>query len=670
MTLEEEKNQLRNFWRNIYKKHENLTKEKWNTEVKEDYKQEILEGNILQVAKYQNIPPEIKEHMDLAVNTDEILTYEKRIKEHLDMEFKLQTHIKPMMDTVIDTNKITKTIKSMKKGKSAGPDGLKIELYKEMLESEVCLQKLTECLQTEYYKGTKPVSWKTSKTKMIPKTSKPTAKDLRPITLTDVSYKIFMALIRDDIENHLVQNNLVKETQAGFTKGSRIEDNLFTLQYCVEDTYQRKKSLFVISIDCKKAFDSIDRGTMIEVMKKYKIYSSVIDIIAEIYDGDQTEICLRDEIKEIMEVTSGISQGCTGSTILFKLIAYIIMEKIEKENKGFKNDLFMLSSLFFADDGLIMTETTATAKEIIRLVTDISRECGLELNKDKSKILIFNMKNQPEELEGIEVTEHIKYLGVTIDNKRKLFKTHKRLIEEKAQRMANMTYSVTEKSVNKILIGKTYWKSVVLPSLLHAANVINFTKTEIKKLQTIENDVYRRILGASRYTPVCTLRGEIGASAMRTRIAKGRILYWKSIKDRRNDLLKEILLDMKERKFGWVLETEEYAKEMNANIGELTRDSKDLVKKKIQKIDELKWNEERQGKSSLEIYNAQKTKIAEVAEYDNTFSSVLWFQARTNTMPLNDRKRHSNESTKCDLCDSPKEDLQHFILNCIKLSDA
>ncbi len=51
------------------------------------------------------------------------------------------------------------------------------------------------------------------------------------------------------------------------------------------------------------------------------------------------------------------------------------------------------------------------------------------------------------------------------------------------------------------------------------------TETEIQQLQRIENGVYRQILGAPKYAPTCTLRGEIGASLMKRRIIDGRIPY-------------------------------------------------------------------------------------------------------------------------------------------------
>ena len=69
---------------------------------------------------------------------------------------------------------------------------------------------------------------------MIPKTAKPTVKDLRPIALTNAGYKLMMAVVRNSIEEHVRINELGKDTQAGFTEGSRIENNLFVLKYCVD----------------------------------------------------------------------------------------------------------------------------------------------------------------------------------------------------------------------------------------------------------------------------------------------------------------------------------------------------------------------------------------------------------------------------------------------------
>ncbi len=118
------------------------------------------------------------------------------------------------------------------------------------------------------------------------------------------------------------------------------------------------------------------------------------------------------------------------------------------------------------------------ARDNIKLLTDISKHHGLEINKEKSNIIIFNMTDQPEMINEIKVTTSIKYLGITINNSRNIFTLHKQQMFQKAEKMANLTYPVIAKSCNKIIIGKTYWKSVSLPSILFGANTMCLNKSD------------------------------------------------------------------------------------------------------------------------------------------------------------------------------------------------
>ena len=111
--------------------------------------------------------------------------------------------------------------------------------------------------------------------------------------------------------------------------------------------------------------------------------------------------------------------------------------------------------------------------------------------------MIFNLKDQPEYLGNIKVVPKVKYLGIEIDNKRNYFKIQRDKRIQKARKMASITYSVIERIYNKLLIGKTFWKSIVLPSILYGTNIINLTEDTIKELQKIEKSVYMSILRAA-----------------------------------------------------------------------------------------------------------------------------------------------------------------------------
>ena len=572
--------------------------------------------------------------------------------------------IKPMKDPQITPERIKACLKRLKSGKAAGPNGLKPELYKALGNSEKCLEALAKSYRNELEQEEKQDDWKESRTKMVEKKRKPQAKDLRPIALLNISYKIFMMIVKEEIEEHLRMNGEDNECQAGFTKGARIEDNLYILQYCVEESFKKKKALIVTSIDFKKAFDSVKRDVLIEVMKKYKINPKIMDTIANIYRGDKTNIDLGEGLEQEMEITSGIRQGCTGSTSLFKLITLVIMKKIEEEGRGFKNELLRIGTLFFADDALVLTENIEDAKFNVKLLVETGRKCGLEINKDKSNIMIFNMKDRPEQIEGIKVVSNVTYLGIKLDDKRNLFKTQKKEMIEKAQRLANLTYSVIEKSCNKVLVGKTFWKNVALPSILYGTSVVHLTETEIGKLQRIENGVYRKILGATKNTVAATLRGEIGASLMKTRIVQGKLKYVVDTLKGDKGILKEITLDIRERETKWWETVKKYMQEIDVKMYQLREMNRDELKNKTRLWDSGKWREELENKSSIEIYKQWKSEISEETIYDNTYASVILFKARSNSLNLNNIKRHNGGCVNCYSCQNLEEDLIHFLLFC------
>ena len=313
----------------------------------------------------------------------------------------------------ISEEEVKKVIEKLKTGKSAGLDGLRAELYKELIKDRRAIEKLTA-----------------KKKKINKKNNRPTETELRPIAMTDVSYKILMSLIGREIENHVAENKIEKFEQAVFTKGGNILDNLFILRECVEETYRKKEQMVAIAIDFKKAYDSIKRETMVQILKELRIDSKIIDFIVRIYREDSTTIQLEKNKEIEIEVTSGIRQGCTASTVLFKLITYKIIEEMRK-TEGIQILGPKITCLFYADDGLILAKDKEKAERSIEIIREIGGKYGLQLNERKSQCILFNMKEKYEKIRNIEVVEEIKYLGVIVQAKRNVFEGQKNEIMKK-----------------------------------------------------------------------------------------------------------------------------------------------------------------------------------------------------------------------------------------------
>ena len=93
------------------------------------------------------------------------------------------------------------------------------------------------------------------------------------------------------------------------------------------------------------------------------------------------------------------------------------------------------------------------------------------------------------------------------------------------------------------------------------------------------------------------------------------------------------------------------------------------IKETIKMSDSERWKEEKQSKSTLEIYNKFKANICDEHHlYDNTEDSIILYKTRSNTLPLNWRNRFkpgaSEEDQICPLCNDGIESMEHFLLFC------
>ena len=127
--------------------------------------------------------------------------------------------------------------------------------------------------------------------------------------------------------------------------------------------------------------DSIKRDALIYVLKKYKIHPRIIDLIAHIYGNDTTKIYFNGTHQTDIDITSGIRQSCTGSSSLFLLVTYFIIEKMYDCLDAIQTNICKLVALFFGDDGLILMQSLKEAENSIEVLTHIAEECGLDINK-------------------------------------------------------------------------------------------------------------------------------------------------------------------------------------------------------------------------------------------------------------------------------------------------
>ena len=121
-----------------------------------------------------------------------------------------------------------------------------------------------------------------------------------------------------------------------------------------------------------------------------------------------------------------------------------------------------------------------------------------------------------------------------------------------------------KKSADKVLVGKAIWKLMAMPALLFGRAIVPTCATKIEGLQRLENRVWRFLMDIGGYSTVDALRGEMGASLVKSRVMETMLLYVIDTMNSNFDNIKEMMLDTIETEKGrWYNNINSYREELD-----------------------------------------------------------------------------------------------------------
>ena len=161
------------------------------------------------------------------------------------------------------------------------------------------------------------------------------------------------------------------------------------------------------------------------------------------------------KMQETIEVTCGIRQGCSISTLLFKMVTFCIIEELEEQGTMYEIDRYKGNSLWLADDTTVIVNSIESLKTNMEIQKTSTKKFGLEINENKSKVMQVRGTEKPKEIGNFKVVDTIKYLGVNLGGKgRDIFREEKRGWLKKAQKLANKLMDQIKKSYDKVTVIK------------------------------------------------------------------------------------------------------------------------------------------------------------------------------------------------------------------------
>ena len=426
---------------------------------------------------------------------------------------------------------IANQIKKLRKNAAAGPDNIPAILLKKCVESitspicklwkksleEGCIPEiLTTGIITPIFKGgdrTKPQNY-------------------RPVSLTSHVIKLFENLVRTNIEDHLIENNLFNENQHGFRKGRSCISQLLNHYNKIMEDLEKGHRNHVIYLDFAKAFDKVHHEILLQKLQSIGITGKLHHWIKQFLCSRKQTVSVEGHQSDITEVLSGVPQGSVLGPLLFLIHIGDIDGNLSNNS----------TISCFADDTRIMRKITEEndcqlLQEDLNSIYKWAEDNKMQFNDNKFESIYYhpNRRSYPNQeyitMDGaqIEQKSSVRDLGIMMSDDA-TFKENIDVMVKRGKRMAGWALRTFQTRNKEVML--TLFKALIRPFIEYGCQVWNpHNIGEINKLENIQRAFTRRIEGMEGKNYWERLK-ELNLYSLQRRRERYIIMYtWKIIYD-------------------------------------------------------------------------------------------------------------------------------------------
>ena len=359
-------------------------------------------------------------------NTEEEL---KEITKYFENIFKKeQIHPIPKippkkLEEEITCREVKEAVDKLKNNKSPGCDDIRAELLKN--SPDIIYKHIAEILNQIAETGNKPIELSLGQLIPLPKPGKPKGpvKNLRPIILLSILRKILAIIVIDRTFETIRKE--IKNTQAAYSPGRSTTELVFTFKTLIEQAVCAEDlTIHLILLDMSRAFDTIERGILLEDLKEL-LEPDILHLVNLLLTDVQIQVKYKNKIGETFKPNIGSPQGDCASPIWFIFYLHKALQtikspqirdikkdtkhdhnytKLDKKVKIDKNQKEYLIDQQYADDISWIT-TNKNAKEYIKnTVPNALTDKNLLVNPEKTEEYSINRTSNQD-------WKNCKYLG-------------------------------------------------------------------------------------------------------------------------------------------------------------------------------------------------------------------------------------------------------------------
>lgn len=411
------------------------------------------------------------------------------------------------LDDIPTREELQLAIASLAEGKAPGVDGIPGEIWKH--GGATLTNSLLMLIQQAWTEGSVPQEWKDANIVTIFKKGDRTqCGNYRGISLLSIAGKVFARILLNRLYAHITPG-IVPETQCGFRNNRSTVDMIFCLRQLQEKCIEQNRSLYVVFVDFTKAFDTVGRRGLWQLLRKYGCPEKFTRMIESLHTGMMAKVKEAGETSESFPVSNGVKQGCVLAPTLFSIFLSAMLEEafadfeegvyiqsrqdadlfnVAHFKAKTKSTQILVRELLFADDSALVAHTPEQMQHVIDAFSSASKKFGLQINIRKTEVLFQPGTDHQEEEEilvdgtALKQVDDFTYLGSTISKDGRIDSELVKRMSKASSAFGRLRTRLWNNHHVSTRVKCKIYRAIVLSTLLYGAESWTLYKSQVNKL--------------------------------------------------------------------------------------------------------------------------------------------------------------------------------------------
>ncbi|KAL1395836.1 hypothetical protein pipiens_010953 [Culex pipiens pipiens] len=373
--------------------------------------------------------------------------------------------------------------------------------------------KFAEMLSRVFATENIPERWRITEVRPIPKkgANPNLPNSWRPIALMNIEIKLINSVVKDRLAAIAELNGLIPDLSFGFRKNVSSVTCVNYVVNAVREAKEYNNEVIVAFLDVKMAYDTVNTTKLLQILAGLGIPEKLTSWLYEYLRCRVLRLQTEDGVVEQV-ISEGLSQGCPAAPTLYNFYTAGLHD--------LSNETCKLVQ--FADDfAVIATGASLELAEqrlngFLDVLAGRLKELDMEVSPSKCAAIAFTGKRIDHlrvKMQGqvVQIVNTHKYLGYTLDRALK-HRKHIETVTAKAGEKLGLLKLLSRKTsgANPATLVKV-GNAIVRSRMEYGATIYgNAAKSNLGKLQVLQNSYIRIAMGYVRSTPIHVMLAEAG----------------------------------------------------------------------------------------------------------------------------------------------------------------